>query len=372
MKVAIAHYWLRKMRGGENVVEALCELFPEAVLFTHVYDPDEVSDTIRRHEVRTTFINKLPFSKRLYTRYLPLMPLALEQLDLGEFDLVISSESGPAKGVIPQPGATHICYCHTPMRYLWNMYHEYLRGSGLVTRMMMPYLSHKLRQWDISTNDRVDHFVANSENVANRIWRYYRRESQVVYPPVNVDDFVVSNQHEDFFLYVGDLADYKRVDLIVDACEKMNKKLVVLGSGGQYKQLKKLESDNIQLLGYQPNSVRDDYINRCQALLFPGEEDFGIVPVEAMACGKPVIALGKGGALETVIDKKTGLFFEEQTTESISAAIEEFSSIRSDFDRHEIRQHAEQFSKKVFKDSMRRLIDDKTKGQMQPPLKLAS
>ncbi|HXC26699.1 MAG TPA: glycosyltransferase, partial [Stellaceae bacterium] len=227
MRVAIVHYWLVGMRGGEKVIEALCEMFPQADIFTHVYVPEAVSDTIRAHRVTTSFINALPASARLYKRYLPLMPLALEQLDLRDYDLVISSESGPAKGVIPPPATRHLCYCHSPMRYLWNMFHDYRRQSGLLTRLMMPPLAHYLRLWDTVSASRVDQYVANSNAVAGRIRRYYGQEAEVVWPPVDVDAFhpVGDDERGDYMLMVGELVAYKRPDLAVEAFNRMGRKL---------------------------------------------------------------------------------------------------------------------------------------------------
>ena len=230
MKVAIIHYWLVGMRGGEKVIEALCEMYPQADIFTHVYAPEMVSDKIKQHRIIPTFINALPRATRMYKSYLPLMPLALEQIDLRGYDLVISSESGPAKGVIPSSDALHICYCHTPMRYIWNMYHDYRNGAGRLTRMMMPPLSHYLRMWDVTSAARVDSFVANSATVARRIRRYYRAESVVIHPPVDTDAFSVAPPAEvgDYYLMVGELVSYKRADLAVRAFNEMKLKLVVI------------------------------------------------------------------------------------------------------------------------------------------------
>ena len=238
MKVALVHYWLVTMRGGEKVLEALGELFPQADIFAHVYEPDAISDSLRSHRVTTTFIAKLPLAKRLYKNYLPLMPLALEQLDLRDYDLVISSESGPSKGVITAPGAVHVCYCHTPMRYLWDMYEIYWTEANLLQRMAMPVVTHFLRQWDVSSAGRVDHFIANSRTVQSRIKRIYRREAEVIYPPVDVESFDLSHQQADFYLVVGQLTAYKRVDLAVRAFNQMGRRLVVIGGGEQLARLR--------------------------------------------------------------------------------------------------------------------------------------
>ena len=357
MKVAIVHYWLVGMRGGEKVAEALCELFPQADIYTHVYDPDAVSAVIRQHRVFTTFIQKLPQAKKLYQRYLPLMPIALEQLDLREYDLVISSESGPAKGVLTSPHTLHICYCHTPMRYLWDMYPDYRQGAGRITRALMPLLTHYLRMWDQFSANRVDYFVANSHYVAKRIAKHYRRTAEVVYPPVETESFELSEQQGDFYLFLGQLVRYKRCDLAIEAFNRMGKPLVVIGQGEELSALKVKAGPSIQFLGRQSSDVMRSHFAQCRALIFPGEEDFGIVPLEAMASGRPVIAYARGGALETVVEGTTGLFFKEQTVESLMAAVEKFETMQAQFVPEIIRNHACQFSRAQFLNEMQRVID---------------
>lgn len=349
MKVGLVHYWLVQWRGGERVLSELAELFPQAPLYVHVSDQELCSRHLTAKEIRHSFINRLPFARRWYQRYLPLMPLALEQLDLRGYDLVISSESGPAKGVIVPPGALHICYCHSPMRYVWDMYHDYRDSAGRLTRWMMPLLMHYLRLWDQISAQRVDHYVANSNFVAARIRQYYRRDAQVIYPPVAVEEFEVSTTSEPFYLMVGQLAHYKRPDLAVEAFNRSGRSLVVIGDGEQLASLRKLAKPNVRILGHQSFEVIKDHYRRCRALIFPGTEDFGIVPVEAMASGKPVIAFRRGGALETVVDGKTGLFFDEASSESLESAINDFESGRVAFDPHLIRAHALQFSRERFR-----------------------
>jgi glycosyltransferase involved in cell wall biosynthesis len=363
MKVAIVHYWLVGMRGGEKVVEALCEMFPQADIFTHVYVPGAVSETIRRHTVKTSFINRLPAPARLYKRYLPLMPLALEQLDLRGYDLVISSESGPAKGVIPPPSARHLCYCHSPMRYLWNMFHEYREQSGLLTRLMMPPLAHYLRQWDTVSASRVDRYVANSRVVAGRIRRYYGRDAEVVWPPVEVGAFepVEPGERGDYMLMVGELVTYKRPDLAVEAFNRMRRKLVVIGGGEMLGRIRALAGPTVTVLGPQPFAELRRHYARCQALIFPGEEDFGIVPVEAMASGRPVIAYNRGGATETVMPNLSGILFGEQSVDALVDTVEGFRD--TDFDPAAIVAHSAKFSREIFVANMREQIDRLLSGE---------
>ena len=357
MKVAIIHYWLVGMRGGEKVIEALCEMYPQADIFTHVYVPEMVSDRIRQHRVIPTFINALPRAAKMYKTYLPLMPLALEQLDLSGYDLVISSESGPAKGIVPPSDAVHVCYCHTPMRYIWNMYHQYRSGAGRVARLMMPPLTHYLRMWDVTSAARVDSFVANSTTVARRIRQYYGADSVVINPPVDTNAFSIASPSEldDYYLMAGELVPYKRPDLAVRAFNETKQKLVVIGGGEMLDEIRRLAGPTVKVMGSQPFDVLKHHYARCRALIFPGEEDFGMVPVEAMASGRPVVALGRGGATETVKDGVSGVFFAEQTVEAISSAVERLANI--EFDSSKISAHAEQFGREHFLQKMRAHID---------------
>jgi glycosyltransferase involved in cell wall biosynthesis len=358
MRVAIVHYWLVGMRGGEKVVEALCELYPEADIFTHVYVPEKVSDRINQHKIITTFINSLPWASKMYKTYLPLMPLALEQLDLRSYDLIISSESGPSKGIIPSSDAIHVCYCHTPMRYIWNMYHDYRSGAGRVARLMMPPLSHYLRMWDVTSAARVDSFVANSATVAKRIHRYYGADSVVIHPPVDTDAFSIAAPSElgDYYLMAGELVSYKRPDLAVRAFNEMGLELVVIGGGEMLDEIRGLAGPTVTVLGAQPFDVLKQHYAGCRALIFPGEEDFGMVPVEAMASGRPVVAFGRGGATETVAKGLSGIFFTEQTVEAISSAVKSLAGI--EIDPEKIAAHARQFGRDQFFRKMRTHIDD--------------
>ncbi|MEO1205503.1 MAG: glycosyltransferase [Pseudomonadota bacterium] len=368
MKVAIIHYWLVGMRGGEKVLEALCDLYPEADIFTHVYDPESVSEKIRRHRVHTTFISRLPRSKKYYRQYLPLMPMALEQLDLSDYDLVISSESGPAKGIIPREDAVHICYCHTPMRYLWNMYTEHYRTAGFLTRAMMPTLCHYLRNWDVSSAARVDAFIANSNAVSARIRKYYRRESTVIHPPVQVEKFTTRSHKPDgdFYLVAGELVRYKRPDLAVEAFNKMGRKLIVVGGGEMQNELSKLAGPTVEVLGRVSFDELQYYLSNAHALIFPGEEDFGILPVEAMASGCPVIAYARGGALDTVEDGVTGVLFDQQSPEAIMDAVWQFE--QRAFSPQELRQHANRFDTDRFKSEILNFVEQAIESNRQFPL----
>jgi len=345
------------MRGGEKVVEAFCDMYPDADIFTLVYDEQKVSNKIRSHKVITSFLQKIPGAQKRYQSLLPLMPFALESFDLSGYDLILSSESGPAKGVVPGPQTTHICYCHSPMRYLWDHYHFYRAGAGRLTRSLMTVLSPALRAWDVSTSARVDQFVANSHHVADRIEKYYRRTAAVVSPPVAVHDFAPASTTKDFFLMAGQLVGYKRADIAVEAFTRMGENLVVIGEGEEMARLKRMAGPTITFLGRTPFPVLKEALAHCRALVFPGEEDFGIVPVEAMSSGRPVIAYGRGGALDTVIPGLTGVLFQEQSVQGLIEAVRRFQSVERTFRPDVIRDHAVQFSVANFKAKMQQIID---------------
>ena len=359
MKVAIVHYWLVTMRGGEKVLEALCDIFPQADIYTNVYDPAHISEKIKAHNIYTTKINKWPLAKKMYQKYMPFMPKALMELNLTDYDLIISSESGPAKGVVPSPEAFHLCYCHTPMRYLWDMYHEYFKKSNPLVKFFMKKMIPSLRQWDVMSSNLVDHFVANSHYVAARIQRYYNRSSDVIYPPCAIENFIDNSRNpQDFYLFFGQLVGYKRADLAIEACIQSGRKIVVIGDG-KSKEAKKYEKSGlVKFTGRLSDKEIQDYLSRAKALLFPGIEDFGIIPVEANAAGCPVLAYKKGGALDSVLENKTGLFFEEQTCESLIACMDEFEKKEADFaDRSIYKAHVQKFSRDEFTSKIQKIIE---------------
>ncbi|MDR2634142.1 MAG: glycosyltransferase [Treponema sp.] len=362
MKVAIIHYWLVNMRGGEKVLEALLELFPQADIYTHVYDAAAVSERIRSHRVYTSYINKLPFAKKRYQQYMPLMPNSLTDFNLQGYDLIISSESGPTKGVVPNPDAYHICYCHSPMRYLWDMYHEYFRKSNGLIRLFMKKLLPALRVWDSTSANLVDRFVANSSYVAKRIRRYYNREAAIVFPPVALEKYVLlERQPEDFYLFFGQLAGYKRADIAIDACIASGRKLVIAGGGAKKQMIRQYQKSGLlTFTGRLSDEAVAAYYSRAKALLFPGIEDFGIVPVEANAAGCPVIAYRKGGVLDTVKENETGMFFDEQSPAALIEAMDRFESREAQFrDRAPFTRHVQQFSKAAFISRIEKIIAER-------------
>ena len=353
MRVAIVHDWLVTYAGAERVLEQIINVFPDADLFALVdFLPEDGRDFIKNKPVKTSFIQNLPKARKKYRSYLPLMPLAIEQFDMSGYDLVISSSHCVAKGVITGPGQKHICMTYTPIRYAWDLQHQYLKESGLdhgFKGKAAKCVLHYMRMWDVRTSNGVDEFIAISDFVAKRIWKCYRRESTVIYPPVDVDRFTLCEQKEDFYLTASRIVPYKKIDLIVEAFGKMpDKKLIVIGDGPDYEKIKAKVKPNVTLMGYQPFEVLRDHMQRAKAFVFAAEEDFGIAPVEAQACGTPVIAYGKGGVLETVVDGKTGLFFGEQTCESIINSVKAFESQMADCLYRDIRNTAARFSNNRF------------------------
>lgn len=364
MKIAIIHDWLVTMAGAENVLKEIIDLYPSSDLYSVVDFLDESQRTSLSGKVaKTSFIQSFPKAKSKYRAYLLLMPFAVEQFDLSGYDLIISSSHAVAKGVITGPDQLHICYCHSPIRYAWDMQGQYLQETDLnrgIKGFLARYFLHKIRNWDYRTANGVDYFISNSDYIGRRINKVYRRDSITIYPNVNINDFEVVTKKEDFYLTASRMVPYKKIDLIVSAFSQMpDKKLIVIGDGPQFKKVKALATKNIQILGYQEFSVLKNYMQRAKAFVFAAEEDFGIIPVEAQACGTPVIAFAKGGALETVLEGQTGLFFTEQTETAIKDAINRFE-IAPKFDAATIRRHAETFSAARFREELRNFIDQKS------------
>jgi glycosyltransferase involved in cell wall biosynthesis len=363
MKTAIVHEWLVTYAGSERVVEQMLALYPEADLFSLVeFLPPELRSFIHHKSVQTSFLQRLPFAKTKFRRYLPLMPLAIEQFDLSDYDLVLSSSHAVAKGVMTRADQLHISYVHTPIRYAWDLQQQYLKGSKLergAGAFLTHLVLHYLRLWDLATANRVDYFLANSRYVARRVWKTYRRPAQVIYPPVAIDRFQPKYQRDDFYLILSRFVPYKRVDLVVEAFARLGLPLVVIGDGGDRPKIERLATPNIQLLGHQPDAVVADHMSRCKAFVFAAAEDFGIAPVEAQAAGAPVIAYGKGGVTESVIAGKTGLFFPDQTVESLVEAVQKFESGIYCFSPEEVRQNAARFSPERFRQQLIQFIDQK-------------
>ena len=360
MKVALVHDYLNQMGGAERVVLAFHELFPDAPLYTSIYDPRRVDAAFQQIDIRTSFMQRLPFVKKHHQPFLPLYPFAMERLDLRGYDLILSSSSAFGKGVITKPGTMHICYCHTPMRWCWN-YDEYVEREqlGKLARGVLPFLITWLRVWDQTTAMRVDHFIANSPAVADRIQKYYRREAVVIPPPVDASRFLFdpTTQPEDYFLVVSRLMPYKRIDLAIQACNRLQLPLVIIGSGRDQQRLQQMAGPTIRFLGRLSDAEVLHYYAHCRALILPGEEDFGITPLEAQASGRPVVAYSAGGALASVIDGVTGTFFQEQTVESLAATLAAFDETR--YDPQIIRDHALEFDKPRFHRRILQFIEAK-------------
>ena len=364
MKIAVIHDWLTVYAGAEKVLEQILLLYPEADLFSLLdFLPDDSRGFILSKKAKTSFLQALPFASTKYRNYFPLMPLAVELLPVAGYDLVISSSHAFAKGVLTNKGQLHICYCHTPIRYAWDLYHQYLKESGLnkgIKGLFAKLALRYIRNWDASTAGRVNYFIANSRYIASRIKKIYGRDSTVIYPPVDIERFSLCTAKEGFYLTASRMVPYKKIGLIVEAFSRMpGRKLVVIGDGPEFHKVKRGAGKNIELAGYLSADSMKDYMQKAKAFVFAADEDFGIVPVEAQACGTPVIAYGKGGVLETVINGKTGMFFKDQTIESLINAVNDFEEKQDIFDYYEIRKNAEHFSKERFRKEFKEFVDKK-------------
>jgi glycosyltransferase involved in cell wall biosynthesis len=362
MRVAIVHEWLVTYAGSEKVLEVMLSMFPQADVFCLVdVMPEPLRGWLQGHRVQTSFLQGFPGVQHYHRKLLPLMPFAVEQLDVSGYDVVISNSHAVAKGVITGADQLHICYCYTPMRYAWDLQVQYLNESNLnagVKSLLARWMLHKCRIWDSRTADGVDHFVACSNYIARRILKTYRRDSTVIYPGVAVENFHLCDEKRDYYVTCSRIVPYKKINLIVEAFRKMpDRKLVVIGDGPQFGQLKTLTTPNVTLLGAQPHEVLHSYLQGARAFIFAAEEDFGIAPLEAQACGTPVLAYGKGGACETVIDGVTGYHFSEQTADSICAAVKRFESTPQLFLPHSIRAHALKFSEDRFRQEFGKLVE---------------
>ena len=380
MKIAIVHDWLTGMRGGEKCLEVICKLYPSADLYTLLHIPGKVSPEIESHTIYTSFIQNLPLAKSKYRYYLPLMPFAIEAFDLKGYDLILSSSHCVAKSVKPGTNSLHICYCHTPMRYVWDQFNQYFgkgKSSWLAAKVMQ-LVRPWLQRWDAKTSRRVTYFIANSRHVQKRIKKYYGKEAVIIHPPVDTELFTPEKIKEqgDYFLIVSAFAPYKRLDLAVQAFNQLGLPFLVIGEGQDSTRLKNLAQSNIQFKGWLDNSQIRSHFAKCRGFVFCGEEDFGITLLEAQAMGRPVIALGRGGALETVIPdnktwmpetgipenltfKPTGVFFYEQTSDAVIKAIKNFESIESQFDSNAIREHAQKFDLSVYTKRIKSFIEKK-------------
>ena len=350
MKVALLHYWLTNIRGGEKVFLELCKIFPDADIFTHVISADIKKKYFQKHKVYSSFISKLPFAQKLYKNYMPLMFKAARGFNLEKYDLIISSESGPIKGIKKPSKAKHICYCHTPVRYVWDMFDDYYKFAPFYKKLAMRLLKIYLRKQDLLSAKSVDVFIVNSNFVKERVQRIYSRNAQVIYPPVNIKLFQrkTSDNQSDYYLMAGELVKYKRPDITIEAFNSSGRELVISGIGEDLNFLKSIAKENITFRGRVSDEELRDLYSNAQALIFPGIEDFGIVPLEAQATGTPVIAYAAGGVLETVIDRETGLLFHEQTSESLNEAINKFENLETTFEPGKIKLHVQNFSGERF------------------------
>jgi glycosyltransferase involved in cell wall biosynthesis len=358
-RIAIVHDWITNLGGAENVLLVLHDIFPDAPIFTSVFNENKMKQ-FKGLDIRTSFLQKIPFAKTRHQLFLNYFPRAFESFDLSGYDIVISSSHSCAKGIIPNLGTMHICYCYTPIRYAWDDSVRYLKNSNfpsILKKWYIPKVINKIRIWDRIAADRVDYFIAISELIKKRIQKYYRRESEVIYPPFDSSKFKISDKVENYFLAVGRLIPYKRFDLVINTFNRLGLPLKIVGIGPEYKKLKKLANSNIEFLGFIPEGELNSIYSKCQALIFPQVEDFGIIPIETMACGRPVIALKAGGAKETIIDEVTGIFFSEQAIDALAEGVKKYQNIT--FDPVKIREHSLKFDVEIYKQKLISFIEKK-------------
>jgi glycosyltransferase involved in cell wall biosynthesis len=357
MKIALVHDYLNQYGGAERVLEAFTEIYPDAPIFTLIYDHQKMRGVFSDKKIQTSFLQKMPLAKSHHRSFPLLMPIAIEKFDLSDYDVVLSDSASFAKGVITKPETLHICYCHTPPRFAWDDSHKYIKEFGIpkLAKIFIPFFMNYIRLWDKEASYRVDKFICNSEFVAQRIKKYYQRPAEAIYPPVDINKFNPGDKISNYFLMVGRLLPYKHFDIGIKAFNKLELPLKIIGDGPERKKLEKLARKNIEFLGERHDKELKSYYQRCQALIFPQEEDFGLVSVEAMACGRPVIAYRAGGALESIKDGETGIFFDEQTPESLIRAIKKFNPLK--FDSRKLHLQAQKFSKQKFKKKIKDFVE---------------
>jgi glycosyltransferase involved in cell wall biosynthesis len=367
VRVAIAHHWFVTQGGGERVAEVLGGLFPQADIFTLVSDSEYLPQGLAGRRLTNSFLQKIPGARRVHRHMLPLYPLAAEHLDLTDYDLVLSSDSGPIKGVRTRHDAVHVCYCHSPMRYLWDGYTDYLDSMPLIAKLPFALSARYVRRWDYTAAQRVTHFIANSRYVAERIQRAYGRSSEVIHPPIDTHRGFIAASTEDYYLAAGRLVPYKKTEILIEACNRLRRKLRVAGVGPDLERLRRMAGPTIEFVGKLSTPDLWNAYAHCRALLFAADEDFGMIPLEAQACGRPVVAYGKGGSLETVRSEDldaTGVFFERQTPESVTEAILRFESKENSFDPKTIQAHAHCFDVEVFVEQIRRFLNHVAPGNL--------
>lgn len=361
MKTALIHEWLVTQAGAESVLQSIYSLYPGSI-FTLFHDADGLKDTLWENiPVTTSMLQRLPFARKHHRAFLPLYPMAIEQFDLREYNLILSSSYAVAKGVLTSSDQLHICYCHSPMRYIWDLTFQYLEAANLqggLKSFFIRAIFHYIRTWDAVSAMRVNEFVANSQYIARRIKKCYNRDATVIYPPVDVENFSINDKKENYFITISRLVPYKRIDLLVHAFNELKLPLIIIGEGPDKKRLKEIAHKNVHLLGYIPVAEMKEYLSKARAFVFSAEEDFGIVNVEAQACGVPVIAYGRGGALESVIPYQTGVFFYKQNTQHIIAAVNDFLAAEDSFDPYIIRANAQQFPRSRFEAEFKQFVDN--------------